>query len=235
LNATELTEEEKKRMLEESNRRQAASHLDQLVEEWSDAEKIVGGGLQNLAEVSKSFGKRGFAAYKAFSMAEATITGIRATLSAFADGNKWGGPIVGAAFAATAAAASGAQIASIAKQEYAGAYAIGGAIPAGKVGLVGEAGPELVKGPAMVTSAQSTWDRRGGAQSEGGGSNVEITIINNTGEKVTETSKRDGNKEMIQFVIGQAADRVAGDIKKGGTGVAKAIESTYNLGRGRRA
>jgi len=45
---------------------------------------------------------------------------------------------------------------------FAGAFADGGTIPAGQFGLVGEAGPELVKGPATVTSAKDTAASMGG-------------------------------------------------------------------------
>lgn len=38
--------------------------------------------------------------------------------------------------------------------KYAGAFAKGGKIPAGKKGVVGEAGPELVEGPAEVTNGE---------------------------------------------------------------------------------
>jgi tape measure domain-containing protein len=41
-------------------------------------------------------------------------------------------------------------------QGFAGAFADGGRIPAGQFGLVGERGPELVSGPATVTSAGAT-------------------------------------------------------------------------------
>lgn len=39
---------------------------------------------------------------------------------------------------------------------FAGAFALGGEIPSGQFGLVGEAGPEIVRGPATVTSAKDT-------------------------------------------------------------------------------
>jgi lambda family phage tail tape measure protein len=45
---------------------------------------------------------------------------------------------------------------------FGGAFADGGNIPAGKFGLVGEAGPELVAGPATVTSAKDTAGMIGG-------------------------------------------------------------------------
>ena len=43
-----------------------------------------------------------------------------------------------------------------------GGHAMGGSIPAGQFGIVGEQGPELVKGPAAVTTANNTKDMMGG-------------------------------------------------------------------------
>lgn len=45
---------------------------------------------------------------------------------------------------------------------FAGLFADGGRIPSGKFGVVGEAGPELVAGPATVTSARDTAGMLGG-------------------------------------------------------------------------
>ena len=54
-------------------------------------------------------------------------------------------------------AAAGAQItAAISGAQFSGAYDKGGEIPAGQYGLVGERGPELVSGPASVTSRMDT-------------------------------------------------------------------------------
>jgi lambda family phage tail tape measure protein len=50
-----------------------------------------------------------------------------------------------------------------------GGHAMGGSIPAGQWGIVGEQGPELVKGPAAVTTNNNTAGIMGGGQ----------TIINN--------------------------------------------------------
>lgn len=45
---------------------------------------------------------------------------------------------------------------------FGGGHAMGGSIPAGQFGLVGEQGPELVRGPAAVTNANQTADMLGG-------------------------------------------------------------------------
>ena len=55
---------------------------------------------------------------------------------------------------------------------FAGFFQQGGRIPSGQVGLVGEAGPEFVRGPAQVTSAVDTAN----ILSSSGGSNVTLNI-----------------------------------------------------------
>lgn len=91
---------------------------------------------------------------------------IEAGLNAFASTAAI--PIVGpelapaaaaAAVAATepmAAAIAGFATAAKAAAGFSGAYDLGGGIPVGSVGLVGERGPELVRGPAQVTSRRDT-------------------------------------------------------------------------------
>ena len=70
--------------------------------------------------------------------------------------------------AAIGAAAEGAKIlAMITSSNYSGAYDRGGDIPAGRFGIVGEYGPEFVRGPATVTSRAQTAQAMNGG---GGGS-----------------------------------------------------------------
>ena len=67
------------------------------------------------------------------------------------------------------AASAGAQIAStISGLNYSGAYDSGGNIPAGKFGIVGERGAEIVTGPATVTSRSDTKALIDGAGGSGG-------------------------------------------------------------------
>jgi len=47
---------------------------------------------------------------------------------------------------------------------FSGGHAMGGSIPSGQFGLVGEQGPELVKGPAAVMNNNQTMDALGGQQ-----------------------------------------------------------------------
>lgn len=73
--------------------------------------------MQNLYTATGSKNKAMFASMKAFSMAEALIKGYQATLDSYEAGAKVGGPALGAAFAAVAAASTAGMIAQIASVE----------------------------------------------------------------------------------------------------------------------
>jgi len=64
--------------------------------------------------------------------------------------------------------------------QFSGAYDQGGQIPAGKIGIVGEYGPELVKGPASVRGRElSSRTYPDGGQSAGATpSSTNLRIIN---------------------------------------------------------
>lgn len=92
-----------------------------------------------------------FAISKAFSVAQAAMS----IATGLAKAQELGFPANLAEMARVAA--TGASIISqINGANFAGAYDQGGQIPAGKIGLVGEYGPELVKGPASVTGRVGT-------------------------------------------------------------------------------
>lgn len=232
LAATESTEEEKSKLLEDAAAKRDAAlfkNLEENVQTQTEAYKNLFDNLQVLAD---AFGKRGFLVAKAVSIANAIVSGIEAAIHSFKFGAKIGGPPAGFAFAAVSAAATGAQIAKIASTQYTGTHATGGFIPAGKYGIAGETGPEFVQGPAMITSAASTADRLANPAGKGG-AEVHVSIVNNTGAPVTETRTQQGDRQFVQFVVGQAKQGVADDIRKGGNPVARALEGTYKLGRGR--
>lgn len=238
LSATEATESERVRMLKEAEEQYniAQAGIDQKRQEHLHRQlDITRSFFDDLAAATSAYGKKGAAIAKAAAVAGATISMIQSAQNAYLRATELPyGMYLAPVFAATALAAGAANIAKIKATNYAGEYATGGLIPPGKVGLVGEAGPEFVRGPALVTSAQATWDRGGGASADGGASKVEINIINNTDSQITENRRRDGDKELVELIINQVQQKVSSDISKGGTKVAKAIEQTYNLTRGRR-
>ena len=130
--------------------------------------------FDGLAGMAKTFGgeqsksyKVLFAASKAFSIAQATMS----MFTGIGKGVELGFPAMIPAIAM--AAAQGAQaISGVKSQNFAGAFDEGGNIPAGSVGLVGEIGPELISGPANVTSRKDT------AAMMGGKPEVKVAVFN---------------------------------------------------------
>jgi hypothetical protein len=151
----------------------AAANKQLVLQSTQNADAMFG----NLAEAAKNWGgtqseayKDLFAMQKAFGVATATVSMGIAIGKAAELGWPEGIP------AAIEAAADGAKVlAMISSANYAGAHDLGGDIPAGSFGLVGERGPELVNGPAHVTSrAETARMLAGGGQSQAAQPNITI-------------------------------------------------------------
>ena len=101
-------------------------------------------------------------------------------------------------------------------------YDKGGYIPAGSVGIVGEIGPELVSGPAMVTGRKQTEDLLGG------GGDVTIIVNNNApAVRVSEQVEDTSEGRVVTLTI----DTIKGMIKQGGNDLSRTMESTYGMRR----
>lgn len=235
LSNTELTEQSKTdlmKRLTEAREKEITKIEKTNMEARLDAASTFFG---NIASIGSTFGKKGFKIAQAAAIAQATIKTYESATSAYASlaGIPYVGPALGAAAAAAAIAAGVANIAQIKSQTYSGAYEHGGMIPGGKYGLVGEAGPEFVRGPAVVTSAATT--RASGGNASGP---VRVTV-NNLGQPAQVSSRMNGEElEIVLRPILDARDKrmkdgIANDISKGGGGVSKAMENTYGLNRGR--
>lgn len=158
LESTAVTETERlelmKRLEEQYSNEMAALEQKRLQTQLASASALFDG----LAGLAKSYaGEQSqayralFAVSKAFSVAQAAMS----IATGLAKAQELGFPANLAEMARVAA--TGASIISqINGANFAGAYDKGGNIPAGKIGLVGEYGPELIEGPAKVTSRAET-------------------------------------------------------------------------------
>lgn len=158
LSNTEITEAQRaeleERLSTERNERLQALEMARQQTILSAGQDLFG----SLADLSKQFAgeqsgvyKAMFAASKAFAIADAIIKIQQGIASAAS--MPW--PSNLAAMASVAASTAGI-VSTISGTNYSGAYDAGGYIPGGSVGLVGEVGPELVSGPANVTSRKDT-------------------------------------------------------------------------------
>lgn len=182
MQSTAFTESEKNALIErlqdEHNAKMKSKQTDMLLGFTGAAGNMVGAfanlAKQTAGESSKAY-KTLFAISKAFAIADAMMKVQQAIANAAASGPfPWN---LGAM--ASIAASLGGVVSAISSVNFSGAYDEGGAIPAGKWGIVGEYGPEIVNGPANITSRKDTmamFDRA--ANAEGGSVEPVVNIKN---------------------------------------------------------
>lgn len=167
---------------------------------------------QGMSETSASY-KTLFAMQKAFAVASATMKAALAWMTALSGAKTWYEAIANYATAIAMTTNVLAQLKSVSMHDK------GGFIGAGKLGIVGEYGPEIVKGPASVTSRRETADL---ARSALGGSRVTVNLYEDSQKAGTvDQSQRDGEEVINIFVS---------NIRKGGQ-IAQTLQNTYQLRR----
>lgn len=179
---------------------QQASALGQLAQAFS--------GLTSSMDESSGAYRALFAVQKGFAVASATMNAVVAWMNAFANGGPWPANIAAYGQAIAMTTSILAELSSIK------AYDKGGYIPAGSVGLVGEIGPELISGPASVTSRRDTAKMLGG----------DITI------NLVEDASRAGQVSKEKTDEGEIINIIVSNIRSGG-GVSDAIGTAYGLSR----
>lgn len=112
-----------------------------------------------------------FAVSKAFSIAQATMS----IATGLAKAQELGFPANIGEMARVAATGAGI-VSQISGSNFSGAYDKGGSIGAGKWGIVGEYGPEIVEGPANVTSRRDTAAMA--REAMGGSAAPQVTVQN---------------------------------------------------------
>lgn len=190
----------------------------QQVAEFSDGMNGLSDAFQNLTDSMSQSGakyKALFAIQKAFAVASATANAIVAWSKALSQSE--GGWIASLAAYANAIALTTNILTQLKGVEM---HDRGGHIGAGKIGIVGEFGPELVTGPANVTSRKQTADLARGALN---GNNVQVNLI--------EDASRAGTVDASQTMDGEQVINIfVSNIRRGGR-MAQAMESTYQLHR----
>lgn len=206
LTQTELTETQRAALIERL-RRQTEERVREFQQnairaQMDDYSAMFGG----LASLTKAFGgeqskayKRLFALQKGFAIASAAVNIAQGVSAAIKLG--WPAMIPGIA----AAIGQGATVlAQIRSSSYSGEYDEGGYIPARKWGIVGERGPEIVAGPAQVTSRKDTARiMRDAAAAEGeyerrGPRPINVNFVLATGQQVDDfrRSRRQVEQDM---------------------------------------
>lgn len=121
-------------------------------EEAKNRSAVMGGMMQNLSGLMNSGSKKMFAIGKAAAIAQALIAGKEAVVNSYNAGSRIGGPPVGAAFAATAAAATASQINQIRSQSFGGGgnpTTYSGGLPAVRTTQAGAGGTDGPVNPSQ--------------------------------------------------------------------------------------
>lgn len=180
------------------------------MDSMSDA---FGNLTQGLSETSSSY-KALFTIQKSFAVASATVKAALAWMTAISGAETWYEALANYASAISLTTSIISQLRSVSMHDK------GGFIGAGQLGIVGEYGPELVRGPASVTSRQKTADL---ARSAISGNSVTVNLYENRDRAgtVDQRQGRDGESIIDIFVS---------NIRRGGQ-IAQTMESTYQLKR----
>lgn len=152
-----------------------------------------------------------FAMQKAFSVASTTMNCINAWAKALGTSTTWYESIANYASAIAMTTQIISQIKSVSM------YDKGGQIPSGAIGIVGEYGPEIVRGPANVTSRKDTEELLSNANS-----NVVININESTEKAGTVEQTQDNEQTIIDIFVSNI---------RGGGQISNALQNTYGLKR----
>lgn len=196
--------ETKRRSTEVESMIQPYNALSQATNSMSDAFQDLSEAMENSGNSYKAL----FAIQKGFAVASATMDAIQAWMKALNDSSAitWYQRLANYASAVAMTTSILSRLSSVTMHD------TGGHITAGEYGIVGEYGPELVRGPATITSRRDT-------ASSG---DVIVNLYEDSSRAGTvETSESDDQRIINVFVS---------DIRRGGD-IANAIQNTYNLKR----
>lgn len=211
----------------QESRRKAASAKNEFItkddeeniKQFTDAMGDLSDAFQNLATgMSESSGayKALFAIQKGFAVASATANAIVAWTKALSTSATWYEALANYANAVALTTNIIGQLKSLTMHD------LGGHIAAGQVGVVGEYGPELVTGPADVTSRKRTAEL---ARQAAGGTAGAVTV------NLYEDAAKAGQVEAGDDQEGERVINIfVSNIRRGGA-AARAMESTYQLRR----
>lgn len=226
------SEERLQKQIEDLKKREALATQQQQLQNYQTVLSMAGdlsGQLQQLASDGSDAQKALFVASKGIAMAQAIINTELAATRALAEG----GFILGIPMATAIRAMGYASVALMAaqtiQQSSGGNFATGGIV--GGSSYSGDKITANVNSGEMILNAAQQRNLFDMANN-GGGSGVNVTVVNNSGERV-DVQERDGsNGKELEIIIGQTEKALAAGIAQGGSPLGRSLENTYKLNRG---
>lgn len=209
----ELREQQRKN--DDGSFKKEIENIQMLSDGFDSLSDAFGNLTEGMSETSSSY-KALFAVEKAFAVASATAQAFAAWMKAIGTSSSWYEAIANYATAVSLTTSILTKLKSVEMHDN------GGRIPAGQIGIVGEFGPEIVTGPANVTSRKATADLARSAIN-GNGTNVQVNLYEDASRAGTVEQRQESDGENI-------IDIFVSNIRRGGQ-VAQTLESTYMLHR----
>lgn len=223
-------EAEKTRIVAAANRKRTETYLSA----YSDIATNTSGFFGSMASMSQQFDAENTRRYAAFvavqqglAIASATLNIAVAMSRALQSGFT---TLDGLAQMGIVAAEGGKIINSITAMNAAkvgkGAFARGGSLGYGEWGIAGEAGAEIIEGPARITSTRET------ARALAGGTSLQVNVVNNAGAEVAVQEREDGSFDiLLSKAVSAVEQRMTAGVLQGSSKFGKALQTTYQLKR----
>lgn len=183
-------------------------HMRNGLDDLGDAFANLG---ESMSKSSRSY-KAVFAMQKAFSVASATLNCISAWAKALGTSTTWYESLANYASAIAMTTSIMSQIKQV------NMYDKGGKIPSGQLGIVGEYGPEIIQGPANVTSRRDTAEML----NKNGYTNITVNVVEDSGKAGNVETKETDEETIINVFVS--------NVRKGGE-ASQALQSTFGLKR----
>lgn len=202
----------------------------------ADAEKALADKkvFENSLAAGAAHNKQLFELNKAITVANILLDTPAAISSSFAYGASLGGPILGGAFAAIAAAAQGVQLGAALAASYGGRMD-GGSVAAGGLYRVNEGGQSelLTVGDKqfLMMGAQGGQVTSANNMAVSGGKRVVVNVFPIEGETARVEHTSSDNVDQLDIFLERIEEGIAGNVNRGGTPLALAMESQYGLNR----
>ena len=206
---------ERQRKNDDGSFKKEIENIQMLSDGFDSLSDAFGNLTEGMSKTSSSY-KALFAIEKAFAVASATAQSFAAWMKAISTSSNWYEAIANYATAVSLTTSILTKLKSVEMHDK------GGRIPAGQIGIVGEFGPEIVTGPANVTSRKATADLARSAIN-GTGTNVQVNLYEDASRAGTVEQRRESDGENITEIF-------VSNIRRGGQ-VAQTLESTYMLHR----
>lgn len=225
VNMTAEVLKKKQALYEIYNKRVKELQLEVAREAFESTSKM----FESLSEIAETWGGKQsamyqamFAASKAFAIAEATVKIMQGIAKASSLGFPEGLAAMASVAAATATIVSSISAVTL---NLTGKKAAGGPVSAGGMFLVGEKGPELFVPNEHGNIVPN--DKLGGM------GKTRVVINNFTDATPVVKERQEGNEKVIEVMIRRVKNEIGSEIQDGRGNVAKAMETTFGLRRGR--